>query len=200
MCALPIWPTQLALKDRFSAPPGNISAEIVTTGISSNASGIIDLAPIWSNQPYEYISRHSSVVPNFAASSSGNTRNLDYKGKLLAHGVPFLSADPAAGWSRYKLTCEGRELINVNSVQGVLGGETDDTIYNESGSITDPGATSVIWKSTRDHELAGGDGNTFLEVDTGTTTMASTEIPLWTYQNANEYLAMRKRGVAQAES
>ena len=38
---------------------------------------------------------------------------------------------PAAGWQRYKLTCEGRELINVNSVQGVLGGETDDTIYNE---------------------------------------------------------------------
>ena len=38
-------PTQLPLKDRFSAPPGNISAEIVTTGISAHASGIIDLAP-----------------------------------------------------------------------------------------------------------------------------------------------------------
>jgi hypothetical protein len=172
---------QRELRDRMSAPHGEISFELVTAATGPAAATTVDLVGIYSDAPVAAFCYRTSAVINIANGVTNGIRQIDTPYPIIAYGIPYASAtlaDAVTRWQTY--------LKNVLIFDGDLGSaaatEADDSPVYDTGSIvTTPGTGVVIWKDTAGYALPGGAGSYF-QVDTGANaaaSLATVEAPIW---------------------
>lgn len=170
------------LQDTMGPPIGEGIVHEITVGTYTPAAQVnINLTGIYSTVRPSRLVHRTSFVLNIAASTTNGTRNIDEGGRILAWGFPHVSATTTAAVSRFRLRLGTMDIFDGNPA-AAFAGELDEAPWSLSGALANTaGATTVWWKSTRGIELPGAGGNGVFIVDSGSTSLASTEIPIFAY-------------------
>lgn len=169
-------------QDSMAAPLNSGIVHEITVGtVPASSTVTIDVVGIYSTVTPTRVHRRVSSVLNLPASTTGGTRNIDDRGVLLAYGVPHVNTSPAANLQRFRLKTGGVEIADGSPALHYCS-ELDEAPWSLSGSLAaTAGATTVLWKSTRGFEFPAAATASLVTIDTGTTALTTTEMPVWTY-------------------
>lgn len=171
------------LQDTMGPPIGEGIVHEITVGTYTPAAQVnINIVGIYSTVRPTRLVHRTSFVLNAAPSTTNASRNIDEAGRILAYGVPNVSATTTAAFSRLRFRLGAMDISDGNPALHFQT-ELDEAPWSLTGALANTaGATTVWWKSTRGIELPGAGGNGVVTIDTGTfASWASVELPIFAY-------------------